>query len=280
MESASLALAIGCGAIVGLSLALTGSGGTALAVPILIYGLKLGPHRAVCVSMVAVGSMALVGLVPKLRDKIVNVRTGLLMAAAGIVGAPVGAWSSRYFSERALLFLFAALMLALATRLFAQAVQQRTDVEAVCETRRQASPGALVHLLRQREPGIATRPSLRKIVTAAVGLFSGVLSGLTGVGGGVVIVPALIVLGMEVRKATATSLLVVGIISVSATTSHFIAGQRVPLAITAVFAFGALLGLGAGTLWCKRISGPRLQQGVAVAMVLMAGLMISRGFGL
>lgn len=279
MEAASLALTVVCGAIIGLSLALTGSGGTALAVPILMYGLKLGPHRAVCVSMVAVGSMALVGLVPKLRGKTVDVRTGLLMAAAGIVGAPVGAWSSRYFSEKALLFLFAALMLVLATRLFMQAVKNKTDVEAVCETRRQARPGALVHLLRHQKPDIATEPPLRNIVTAAVGLFSGALSGLTGVGGGVVIVPALILLGLEVRRATATSLLVVGIISVSATTSHFIAGQRVPLATTLVFAFGALLGLGAGALWCKRISGPRLQQGVAVAIVLMAGLMISRGFG-
>lgn len=279
MDAVSIALAVACGAIVGLSLALTGSGGTALAVPFLVYALKLSPHRAVCVSMVAVGSMALVGVVPKLRGKVVEVRTGLLMATAGIVGAPVGAWSNRYFSEEALLFLFAALMLVLATRLFAQAVRRRTDVEAVCKTQGQPRPGALAHLLQHQHSGIATQPLLRNVVTSAIGFFSGVLSGLTGVGGGVVIVPALILLGLEVRKATATSLLVVGIISVSATASHFIAGQRVPPATTLVFACGALLGLGAGALWCKRVSGPRLQQVVAAAMVLMAGLMISRGFG-
>jgi uncharacterized membrane protein YfcA len=49
--------------------------------------------------------------------------------------------------------------------------------------------------------------------------------------------------------------------------------------MTLVFAFGALLGLGIGALWCKRVSGPRLQQGVAAVMILMAALMISRSFG-
>ncbi|ODU23918.1 MAG: hypothetical protein ABS95_02670 [Verrucomicrobia bacterium SCN 57-15] len=279
MEAASFALAVGCGAIIGLSLALTGSGGTALAVPLLMYGLKLSPHRAVCVSMVAVGSMALVGLLPKLRGKIVEVRTGLAMAAAGMMGAPVGTWMSRYLSEKWLLFLFAALMLFLAARLFAQAAMNRTDMEAVCETGRQPRPGALVHLLQSRNSSAADDGFRRKLLVCGIGLFSGVLSGLTGVGGGIIIVPAMILLGMEIRKATATSLLVVGLISVSATSSHFLAGQRVPLGTTLIFAFGALLGLGAGTLWCNRISGPRLQQSVAAAMIMMAGLMVSRGFG-
>jgi uncharacterized membrane protein YfcA len=229
--------------------------------------------------MVAVGSMALVGLLPKLRGRIVEVRTGLLMAAAGIVGAPVGTSMSRYFSEKLLLFLFAALMLFLAARLFTQAAKKKTDVEAVCETPRQPKPGALAHLLQSPKSRATNEGLFRNVLTPAIGLFSGVLSGLTGVGGGVVIVPALILLGMEVRKATATSLLVVGLISISATTSHFVAGQRVPLVMTLVFAFGALLGLGIGALWCKRVSGPRLQQGVAAVMILMAALMISRSFG-
>jgi len=85
-----LALALIFGAAVGFSLGLTGGGGSIIAVPLLVYGLAMAPRQAVGVSLAAVGATALVGAVHRLWHGEVEVRTGLMFAVAGMLGAPVG----------------------------------------------------------------------------------------------------------------------------------------------------------------------------------------------
>jgi uncharacterized membrane protein YfcA len=79
------------GTLVGFSLGLTGGGGAIFAVPLLVYGIQLPPRAAVGVSLVAVGCTALVGFVQRARRGLVEFPTGLLFAAGGLVGAPLGA---------------------------------------------------------------------------------------------------------------------------------------------------------------------------------------------
>jgi len=81
------------GSIVGFSLGLTGGGGSIFAVPFLVYGLSVAPREAVGVSLAAVGITALVGTLDRLRARQVEVRTGLIFAFAGMLGAPVGSCS-------------------------------------------------------------------------------------------------------------------------------------------------------------------------------------------
>jgi uncharacterized protein len=104
-----------------------------------------------------------------------------------------------------------------------------------------------------------------------VGLGTGFLSGLFGVGGGVVIVPALIMLsGMPIHRAVGTSLLVIVLISISGVASHFIAGRGIALDVTGLFVFGGILGLVLSHLVAKRITGSMLQKVFAAGIVVVA----------
>ena len=106
-------------------------------------------------------------------------------------------------------------------------------------------------------------------------MLTGVLSGLFGVGGGFVIVPALVLFsGMAIHRAVGTSLLVITLISASGVASHLLAGREIPIDTTLFFVAGGVLGMFAG-IWASRyLSGPALQKVFAVAIVAVAVFVI------
>jgi uncharacterized membrane protein YfcA len=107
------------------------------------------------------------------------------------------------------------------------------------------------------------------------GLAAGVLSGLFGVGGGFVIVPALVlVTGMGIHRAVATSLLVIALVSASGLASQLAAGRPLPWALTGLFVAGGVAGMELGTLAGRRLGGPGLQKLFASAMVAVAAFIV------
>ncbi len=139
------------GAVVGLSLGLTGGGGSIFAVPLLIYGLGVRPREAIGVSLAAVGVTALVGAVQRLRSGQVEVKTGLLFAAAGMLATPAGAWLGGRLPEAVLLVLFAGLMIAVAVRMWLKAARDPDEARAV-----RAAGRRTPRIFRAR-PAVATR---------------------------------------------------------------------------------------------------------------------------
>lgn len=112
---------------------------------------------------------------------------------------------------------------------------------------------------------------------AVVGLLTGVLSGLFGVGGGFVIVPALVLVsGMAIHRAVATSLLVITLVSASGVMSYVAAGRPLALTLAGLFVLGGVAGMMLGTRLGHRLSGPSLQKGFAVALVLVAAFIITK----
>lgn len=268
MEATTLALALGFGGVVGFSLALTGSGGTAFAVPLLVYGLKLAPHRAVCVSMAAIGATTALATVQKLRAKEVDVRAGLVLAVAGMFGAPAGAWIGRFIPENRLLVIFAAAVLLVGIRMLFPSSAKANEGRALAES----APHTETRGKSVRLPSL---PSARTLGLCAAGLVTGLLAGLLGVGGGFILVPVLVLFGgVEIHRAVATSLCVIALISVPATASHLLAGQTIPLDIATLFAIGAALGLKLGSRLAAKLSGPRLQQLFGATLLVMATLIL------
>jgi uncharacterized membrane protein YfcA len=99
------------------------------------------------------------------------------------------------------------------------------------------------------------------------------------VGGGFLIVPALLLIAaLPIRRAVATSLLVIAIISAAGVASHLLAGQSLDKAITAWFVLGGLAGMGLGILLSRRLAGPLLQKLFAGIMVAVAVYMLLRNF--
>lgn len=239
------------GAIAGFALGLTGGGGAVLAVPLLVYGLSIDAPQAIAISLIAVGISAIVGFLNRLRSHDVDVRAGLIFAGGGMVTAPLGAWLGGRVPEAVLLGLFGVLIAAVAVRMWILS--------------RRATPLAV-------GPCAARGRLSRRCVTvlSTSGMATGVLSGLFGVGGGFIVVPALVfATGMAMHRAVATSLMVVSIVSGAALGSMLFTGREVPWTVALLFLLGSVAGMIVGMRIGRFVSGPRLQQAFAVGLALV-----------
>ncbi|MCA9057660.1 MAG: sulfite exporter TauE/SafE family protein [Planctomycetaceae bacterium] len=258
------------GLIVGFALGLTGGGGGVFAVPLLVYGLGVAPREAVGISLAAVGGTALSGAIPRLIRGEVELRTGLLFAVAGMAGAPIGSWIATLIPENILLALFALLMLVVAWRMWAKARNPGLP-SGVCATEGDRDRSAC-----QRDSDGQLRLTSRCArLLVLIGLVTGILSGLFGVGGGFVIVPALVLFsGMNIHRAVGTSLFVIFLVSLSGVASHFANGNDLSLNTALQFLAGGFAGMWVGGLVACKLKGPTLQKLFSIAVVLVAGFVI------
>ncbi len=246
MDHVTLTLAFGV--VVGLALGLVGGGGSILTVPILVYALGESVHLATGTSLAIVGANALIGAWDHARAGRVRLRTALIFGGAGIFGAFAGTYLNHLASGRIILLGFAVLMLAAAV--------------------------AMARVRLGDRQGRATLTSVSPRVVGA-GLAVGVLTGFFGVGGGFLIVPALVlVLGLPMRAAVGTSLLVIAINSAAALLGHLHGG--VDVGVTALFIVGGTVGSILGSRLSGRIDEGRLRLGFAGMVVLVALYIIGR----
>jgi uncharacterized membrane protein YfcA len=249
---------------------LTGGGGAIFAVPLLVYGLLIDPRQAVGISLAAVGMTSLVGFIGRWKVGQVELATGLMFAVAGMIGAPIGSWLSDLIPESLLLTLFALLMFVVAARMWRKASWLNAEVTYALDE-------ANGPTCRRNAAGELCLTSPCALLLGVVGVLTGVLSGLFGVGGGFVIVPALVLFsGMTIHRAVGTSLLVITLISAAGVASHLLAGREIPIDTTLHFVIGGILGMFGG-IWTSRfLSGPTLQKIFAVAIVAVAIFVILR----
>ncbi len=267
------------GSIVGLSLGLTGGGGAIFAVPLLAYGLGVSAREAVTISLVSVGLTSFVGFLGKWRKGEAELRTGLLFAVAGMVGAPVGTWIAKQIPENVLMLMFSALMVTIAWKMWQKGgrVTAQAQVCIPVETSRQQSDGYV------NDGPSCQRDSAGQLILTSrcarmlllVGVASGTLSGMFGVGGGFIIVPALILFSsMSMSRAVGTSLLVISMVSASGFSAQLWGGQTIPFNITALFATGGLSGLWLGLMLGHRLAPSMLQRIFSVAILVVAVFVI------
>jgi uncharacterized membrane protein YfcA len=250
-------LALVYGALVGVSLGLTGGGGSLFALPLLVYGLGTGLSTAAALSLVAVGLSAAFGAA--LQRRAVHWRAGLIFAAGGMALAPSGAWLSSLLPQSALLAAFAVLLLGAAWRM----------------GRRQSGAAPAPGPCSIAGPGVLSRGCVLRLLGG--GALAGILSGLFGVGGGFIIVPVLIfTTAMPIHRAIATSLLVISLISASGVAAHLWRGTALPLPLTLLFNGGALAGMFTGSMVRGRFSPQRLRKVFAAAMGLLGVWMLVR----
>lgn len=201
-------IALGLGLVVGVILALTGAGGGILAVPLLVFGMHMGLAQAGPIGLLAVGMAATLGAILGLREGIVRYRAALLIAGSGILLAPLGLWIAQRIDNRWLSVLFALTLLFVAAKTFHQA---REKVPAPAASAQEAYP-----CMRDPEGGRFVWTSACARALALSGTVAGLLSGLLGVGGGFVMVPALQrYTNLEMRAVVATSLAVIALVSMA-----------------------------------------------------------------
>jgi uncharacterized membrane protein YfcA len=218
-DVAHLALDLAYGAGIGGALGLTGTGGSILAVPALVYLVGEDVHMAIGTSLAIVGGIALEGAVQQRAD--VQWKSGALLGICGIVGSVPGSLLSPYFASSTLLLIFSGIMIV-----------------------------ASISMLRSKGASVPRQTTAPLWIIFIVGLGIGFLTGFIGVGGGFLIVPAMVfAFGCSMQVAIATSLLVIAFNSFMGLATRF-ATASIEWAVVGAFLVG---GLGANIAASKLV---------------------------
>lgn len=234
--------------LVGLSLGLLGGGGSILTVPILGYVAGMPPAAAIAASLFVVAVTSVVGIIPHARAGRVLWRTGLVFGAAGMAGAFAGGQLSRLFPPRLLMIAFGAMMVV-------------TGIAML--RRRPATPRSLA-------------PSHARALAQGFGV--GVVTGLLGVGGGFLIVPALVLFGsIAMERAVGTSLLVIAMSAFAGFASH--ATVAIDWTTTLAVALVASASCWFGGRFVGRVPAPTLRRVFGVLVVAVAAFVLFQELG-
>ena len=250
-----LAAAIIPGVLIGVALGLLGGGGSVLTVPIFVYVLGFSPKEAIAMSLAVVAATSAFGTVGHWRAGHVNVRIAAVFGGVAMLGTLLGVRLTRLIPGTTQMLIFGAVML-----------------------------GAAVFMLRGRPPcDQRRREGIARSVASTVkvipgGLLVGSLTGIVGVGGGFLIVPALVLLQMPLREAVGTSLLVITgtcVVGVLGYLGHV----RLDWAAVALVAAGTLPGIAMGSYLHQFVPQSILRRGFAVFLVVMAAFIFIETLG-
>lgn len=277
--AARIAVSVPLGFLIGLSLGALGGGGSILAVPALVYGAGATPHAATTTSLVVVGVSALVGMVGHLRAGRVRVVSGLMFGLVGVGGSLLGSVLSRRVPDDMLLLAFSGLILVVAWRLGGRPgetpchANQQTSARTTIEVPGEAAPPNTSSAdagpsAKTFEHTRTTAATAGRVVLA--GTLVGFLTGFFGVGGGFVVVPALVLtLGYEMPVAVGTSLLVIAISSAEGLIFR-LPDANVDWVVALVFTAAAIVGVLLGDGITARVPAAQLTRWFVWLMVAVA----------
>lgn len=247
------------GLLIGISLGALGGGGSILAVPALVYAAGQTPKHATTTSLVLVALTAMIGIAPHWRAHRVRFVAGTIFGLAGVGGSLLGSRWNKAADPDVLLLAFSGLMLVAAYAMWRR-------------VRRGPQPAELLPV------GAAAGPSATgvRVDTATVikviiaGSIVGLLTGFFGVGGGFVIVPALVLaLGFSMPEAVGTSLLVIAINSAVALTTRLQAGS-IEWNVVIPFTVASLIGVIIGSRLAHTRDSASLQRWFVGLLVVVA----------
>jgi hypothetical protein len=247
-----LLIATFLGYIIGLTLGLLGGGGSILTVPALVYIIGQTPQVAVTASLVIVGANSAMGAVFHRSQGTLNWRIALLFGGTGMISSYLAAGISSLFSPTLLLILFALLMM-------------------------------LVALLMTFKPTMAKQfeeeAKSNWLVVITAGAVVGVLTGVLGVGGGFLIVPALVMLvGLSMQQAVGTSLIIIAMNSLAGLMGH-LSDTAFDMNLILIFVVTGLLGTFTGTKLAKHIESRFLQRLFALFIIILASFLLADNVG-
>lgn len=253
-------ISIGLGLLIGLILGLTGAGGAILSIPLLVFFLKLDISQAAPIGlfalMLAAGTGALLGL----KCGHVRYKAAAFMATCGICLAPFGVWLTHYLPAHLLGILFALILCYVAWNMWHEPALEITHSDNANALPCQINP-ATSRLFW-------TAPCTARLGLA--GSLAGLLSGLLGVGGGFIIVPALRKLSnLTMETIIATSLAIVALVSTSGFISYA-THEHIDWQIALPFGTSTLIGLLISRNFREKIHAKANRRAFAVLAIIVA----------
>jgi hypothetical protein len=258
------------GVLIGIVLGLTGAGGGVLAVPALVAGMGWSMQQAAPVALIAVAGSAALGAAEALRRGLVRYKAAGLMVLCGLPFTKVGVTVAHLLPQQWLLGIFAVVILIVAVRLLRHTMSPKQASHKQALARIDPDTGRLRWIW----------PS--GFLFAGVGAITGFMTGLLGVGGGFVIIPAMRrYTEVPVHGIVATSLLVIALVGGGGGGVDVLHGAQLPMPATILFAISTALGLGVGRTLSSRLSEITVQRLFALVLIVAAAsLMIKAAYGL
>ena len=250
-----LAAAIVPGVLIGAALGLLGGGGSVLTVPIFVYVLGFSPKEAIAMSLAVVAATSAFGTAGHWRAGHVNVRIATVFGGVAMLGTLFGVRLARFIPGTTQMVIFGAVMLAAAVFM----LRGRPP----CDEKRGEGVGEACRVSSQGRPG---------------GLLVGSLTGIVGVGGGFLIVPALVLMRMPLREAVGTSLLVITGTCVVGFLGY-LGHVSLDWVAVALVAAGTLPGIAMGSYLHQFVPQSVLRRGFAVFLVVMAAFIFIENMG-
>ena len=253
-----MVLSILLAVLIGVSIGLLGGGGAILAVPIFTYILGFDAKEAIALSLAVVGATSLFGMTGHWREGHIRLRVALVFGIFAMAGAYLGAQLAVFFSSVAQLTLFAVVMLVAAFFMFRGNESEEDEKD---------------------ESESSSLGWKRLILLAVTGVGVGILTGLVGVGGGFMIVPALVLLGnVSMNQAVGTSILVIAMNSAAGFVGY-LGKVEIQWGLMALFTVLAVAGSFAGTYLMRFVPASALQKAFAVFLVAMAMFILYENLG-
>jgi uncharacterized protein len=268
------------GAAAGLLGSLLGLGGGILVIPILVLALKVPMHTAVATSLLCVIATSSAAASRNVRKGIANIRLGMTLEIATVIGAIIGSSIAGFLSARTLMQIFAGALLLMAPAM-ARGVDDDENEKPDADVGERSAflagfDGAYYDAARdaQVEYRVTRLP-----VALGVSSVAGTLSGLLGVGGGILKVPVLTMFcDVPMKAAAATSNFMIGVTAVASAVIYYGRGEIAP-AISAATVLGVFAGSRVGTLLAPKLHGNQLRRLFAAVMVVVAVQMILKAQG-
>jgi uncharacterized membrane protein YfcA len=224
-------VSISIGLFIGFVLALTGAGGSILAIPLLMLGLNLSFNQAAPIALLAVMLASIVGVIQGLKSGLVRYKTALLIALFGIAFAPFGVWVAGKTPNEALRYIFAFVLFFVAWYMW------RKTLINMPENRDLQDPPCMQNKVTSQL--FWTAACTKRLI--GTGAFAGFISGLLGVGGGFILVPSLQkVSNFNMQTIVATALMTVVLVSLASIFSYSVAAPlqwniAIPFALCTMF---------------------------------------------
>ncbi len=261
----TLLLAVACGLVIGVVLGALGGGGSILAVPALVYVLGESAQDATTASLVVIGISSAIGAVSYHRDGHVRWRVGLVFGVVGIGASFGGTALNRTVDEGVLLASFASVMAVSAAAMLVKSWSGRRSRTAAQPSAGGDADGSTL---------VATRSRAQLMVAAQVvitALLVGFLTGFLGVGGGFIVVPALVmILRYSMPVATATSLLIIALNAAVSLSIHAGSSPQFDWAIIVPFTAATIVASLVGKRIAARFSSNVLTLSFAIVLLVVA----------
>ena len=264
-----MTLVIVLGIFIGAIMGLTGAGGGILAVPVLVVGMQWTMQQAAPVALIAVAAGAAVGAIDGFKHGLVRYKAAILMAVCGVPVTRIGQQWAHVMPQFILMGGFALLMLAVSWRFYKQSQQTLLNSEE----------DALRLAFINSDTGKFIWTPIAALILAGIGMLTGLMTGLLGVGGGFLIVPLMRrFTHLAVPGIVATSLFVMTLVGSGGVVNALLAGAELPMIETSGFVGAMISGMLIGRRVSRKLQPWQVQRGFAVLLFFVSGYMLFKAY--